>query len=350
MIDRLLKSVSLWLKTNDINSDILMSCRFRLARNISGFPFSTTISNEQKECILRKIENAVNQLNFGKALNFVRLDDLDLIDKLFLYERHLISKEMMKVKYAGVLFSEDETISVMINEEDHLRLQLLYGEFKPFALWEGLSLLDDQLNNVLPYAFDDELGYLTCCVTNLGCGFRITLLVHLPAIAWERQFDSFFRSTKMKKLNIRGLFGEGSQSVGSFFQISNMSSFGQSEGEIIEDMNKLLDDLVKFERRMRQHLLKTSKGIIEDRIYRAFGVLKYAKQISLEESIELLSIIRFGIYMELISSISVDIFNELFLFTQPAHLQKYYKSQISEQEINVKRAEFFKEKLLPYLN
>lgn len=350
MIDKLVKSVSSWLKTNDLNSDVLMSCRLRLARNISGFPFSTTISDEQKEQILKKVENAYPQLNIGKTLLFVRLNNLNPLDKFFLYERHLISKEMTKIKNAGVLFSEDETISVMINEEDHLRIQLLYGEFKPFALWEGLSMLDDRLNAFLPFAFDEELGYLTCCLTNIGCGFRIALLVHLPAIAWERQFDAFFKSTPVKKLNIRGLFGEGSQPVGSFFQISNMSSFGQSEGEIIEEMNKFLDALIKFERRTRQHILKTSKTILEDRISRSLGILKYAKQISLEESIELLSVLRFGIYTELISNISNDIFNELFLFTQPAHLQKYYQVQLPEQQINIKRAEFFREKLSSYLN
>lgn len=350
MIDKLLNTVSPWLKGNDVNSDILMSCRLRLARNISGFPFCTTISNEQREEILRKVENTAQQLNVGKTLNFLRLDDLNDIDKTFLYERHLISKEMIKVKYGGVLFSDDETISVMVNEEDHLRLQLLYGEFKPYSLWEGLSLLDDQLNGVLPYAFDDELGYLTCCITNVGCGFRIALLVHLPAITWERQSDSFFKTAKREKLNIRGLFGEGSKEVGSFFQISNMSSFGHSEGEIIDHMSKFLDNLVKFERKTRQHLLKVAKDIVEDRLHRAFGVLKYAKQISLEESLEMLSIIRFGIYTELISNISVDLFNELFLFTQPAHLQKIYKAQLSEQELNIKRAEFFRNKLTPFLN
>lgn len=346
----MINTVSPWLKNNDANSDVLISCRFRLARNLSGFPFSTTITNEQKEFILKKIENIYPQLNIGKSLSFVRLDNLDPLDRLFLCERHLISKDMIKSKGAGVLFSEDESISIMINEEDHLRIQVIYGEFKPYALWEGLSMLDDQLNSFLPYSFREDLGYLTCCLTNVGCGFRIALLLHLPAMLWEKQFETFFKSIKIKQVNLRGVFGEGSQPIGSFFQVSNMSSFGQSEGEIINDMTKFLEEIIKYERKLRYNILKNSKEYLEDRIYRAFGVLKYARQISLEESLELLSVIRLGIYTEMISTISIDLFNELFLFTQPAHLQKYYKKHLSEKEINIKRAEFFKEKLLPYLN
>ncbi|MFN7181520.1 MAG: ATP--guanido phosphotransferase [Planctomycetota bacterium] len=350
LISKLSSSVSPWLQNSGVDSDILISCRLRLARNIKGYPFSTSITKEQKESILRETEKVVEQLNIGKTLHFIRLDDLETFEKMLLFERHLISKELIGRAGSGVIISEDESISIIVNEEDHFRIQILSGLFKPFVLWEGLSMIDDQLNKFFPFAFDEELGYLTCCITNVGCGFRITLLVHLPAINLSRELESFLKNIKVKGVNIRGVFGEGSHPIGSFYQISNQSSFGQSEGEIIEDMGQFLDEIIKFERKLRQQIIKEAKVTLEDRIYRTYGVLKYAKQISWEESLELLSIIRLGIFTEFISNISVDLFNELFIFTQPHHLQTYYKEKLPPNELNVKRAQFFREKLAHILD
>ncbi len=350
LIDKFATTISPWLHNSSIDNDILISSRLRLARNIKGFSFSPTILKEHKENILKETEKIIDQLKINKPLHFIKLDDIDPLDKMVLFERRLISRELINISGAGVILSDDETISIMINEEDHFRIQILSGEFKPFVSWDELSMIDDRLNKFFPFAFDEELGFLTCCITNVGCGFRITLLIHLPAITLTKQLERFLKNVKFKGINIRGIFGEGSQPLGSFFQVSNQSSFGQSEGEIIETMSKFLDEIIKFERKIRQQIIKESKTTIEDRIYRTYGVLKYAKQISLEESIELLSIIRFGIFTEFISNISLDIFNSLFIFTQPAHIQKYYKEKLPENEINIRRAQFFKEKLGSLLN
>ncbi|MEI6832124.1 MAG: protein arginine kinase [Candidatus Omnitrophota bacterium] len=345
-INDLLNHTSEWLKGTGPNSDIVISSRIRLARNLSKFPFPHWASSAQLDEILAKTSNAMANIDMLKSSTFFKLIDLDVIDKQFLVERHLMSIEhSQKTDQKAVLVDDEEVIAVMINEEDHLRIQLMQSGFNLFEARNIINRLDDALAKILDFAYLADFGYLTACPTNTGTGMRGSVMLHLPALVMSRQIERVLAAIAKLSFTTRGLYGEGTQASGNFFQISNQVSLGHGEDEIIENINGLIRQIIEQETQAREILLSKSREVLEDRINRSLGILKSARIITSQETIELLSMVRLGSDLGMVKDINRSTINELFIITQPAHLQKLENKKLSPQERDLKRAQLIRKKL-----
>jgi len=343
----LLNHTSEWLKGTGPNSDIVISSRIRLARNLESFPFPHWANKEQQEGIVRIIEKARNDIGYLKEAVYFKLEELDNIDRQFLVERHLMSIEhSQKVESKGILFDKEEVLSIMINEEDHLRMQVMQSGFNLFEAWNIVNRIDDSLAKELDYAFLSDWGYLTACPTNTGTAMRGSVMLHLPGLVMTGQINRVLAAIAKLSFTTRGLYGEGTQASGNFFQISNQVSLGHSEGEIIENINSLIRQIIDQENQSREAMLSGKRPMLEDRVNRSLGILKSARIISSQEAIELLSMVRLGIDIGIIKDIDRRSVNELFIMTQPAHLQKLENKKLSSQERDVKRANLIRSRIL----
>lgn len=345
-LDDLLTHTSEWLKGTGPNSDIVISSRIRLARNLEKFPFPHWANQKQGEEILETVAQAVSKIDYLKNTTNFRLADLEILDKQFLVERHLMSREhAQKTNHKAVIIDSEEIISIMVNEEDHLRIQVMQSGFNLYEAWNIINRIDDCLATELSFAFMADWGYLTACPTNTGTGLRGSVMLHLPALVMSRQIDRVLAAIAKLSFTTRGLYGEGTQASGNFFQISNQVSLGQSEAEIIENINGLIRQIAEQENQARTTILSRNSAMLEDRINRSLGILKSAHIINSQETIELLSMVRMGSDLGMIKDIDRRTINELFIITQPAHLQKIMKKKLSTQERDVKRAEIIRNKL-----
>lgn len=345
-IEDLLNHTSQWLKGTGPHSDIVISSRIRLARNLSKYPFPHWAGKAQLEEVLAKSSEAMSKIDMLKNATLFRLADLDSIDKQFLVERHLMSIEhSQKTEYKAVLVDNEEIIAIMVNEEDHLRIQLMQSGFNLLEAWSMINSLDDSLSGLLDYAYLDDFGYLTACPTNTGTGMRGSIMLHLPALVMSRQIERVLAAISKLSFTTRGLYGEGTQASGNFFQISNQVSLGHAEEEIIENINGLIRQIIEQEAQARQILLSKSKAVLEDRINRSLGILKSARIITSQETIELLSMVRLGSDLGMVRDIDRRTINELFIITQPAHLQKLEGNKLSSEERDLKRAQLIRNKL-----
>jgi protein arginine kinase len=345
-LDDLLNHTSEWLKGTGPNSDIVISSRIRLARNLEKFPFPHWANPKQGEEILETVAQAVSKIDYLKNTTNFRLADLEILDKQFLVERHLMSREhAQKTDHKAVVIDSEEIVSIMVNEEDHLRIQVMQSGFNLYEAWNIINRIDDCLAAELSFAFMADWGYLTACPTNTGTGMRGSVMLHLPALVMARQIDRVLAAIAKLSFTTRGLYGEGTQASGNFFQISNQVSLGQSEAEIIENINGLIRQITEQENQARTAMLSRNSAMLEDRINRSLGILKNAYIINSQETIELLSMVRLGSDLGMIKDIDRRTINELFIITQPAHLQKIMKKKLSTQERDVKRAEIIRNKL-----
>ena len=241
--------------------------------------------------------------------------------------------------------SSDETISIMVNEEDHLRLQVLKPGFSLSECWQIAEKMDSDLEKKLNFAFSGKLGYLTACPTNTGTGMRASVMLHLPALVLTKQINRVIQAIVKLGLTVRGLFGEGTEATGNFFQISNQVSLGRSETEIIDNIKRIINQVIEYEQNARQALLSKNRNKLEDQVWRSFGVLQNARIITSSESIELLSNLRLGFDLDIIKGLSREVINELFILTQPAHLQKFEDKNLNPNKRDIKRAQLIREKL-----
>lgn len=268
------------------------------------------------------------------------MEELEEIDRHFLSERYLISRELSKSgieRHAAV--HPDEKISVMINEEDHLRMQVLLAGSQLNQAWEIVNTLDNQMEDSINYAFSNELGYLTACPTNTGTGIRCSVMVHLPGLMMSRKIEQILNAVTQIGLTVRGMAGEGSEITGNLFQISNQWTLGISEQETIEKIEKILAHIIEQERKVQYDLLEGNRIKIEDKVWRAYAGLKYARIMSSSEAIEHLSALRFGRNLEIIRSPSYQSMNEMMIMLRPAHLQKQANQQLSSKERDRFRAD-----------
>ena len=327
-----------WLKGTGPNSDIVVSSRIRLARNLGNFPFIRRCTDIDRANIESTVQNQVLALaEFEDAL-YVPVEELDELDRQFLVERQLISRELSESDGArSVIINPAEHFSVMINEEDHLRLQVMRSGCDMAAAWETANALDDALESNLDFAFHDRWGYLTACPTNVGTGLRVSVMLHLPALVQTRQIDRVFRSLQKINLAVRGLFGEGSQAMGDFYQISNQLTLGKSEEALIEQVGEVVPVLIDYERKARDFLLNSNRPQLQEQVDQAYDTLRQAQQISSEETMHLLSKLRMGVNLELIDTVDIPLVNRLFLETQPAHLQKLKGSALGTTDRNLER-------------
>lgn len=343
-LDDLQRHAGEWLGGSGPESDIVISSRVRLARNLAGYPFLSRASASECGEIEREVRGRMSSLNPGLA--YFSLPNLALIDRQFLVERHLISREHAYGKGArGVALGGNETISIMVNEEDHLRMQALSSGFQLRNAWDRINDVDCQLDQNLDFAFSPQFGYLTVCPTNVGTGMRASVMLHLPALVMTRQIDKVFHAVAKINLAVRGLYGEGTQASGDFYQISNQQTLGRSESDILDTIERVIPRIVEFERTVRQSLIDQKRKVVEDKVWRAYGMLQSARTITSEETMDLLSAVRMGVNLRIIPDVPIRTVNELFIFTQPAHLQRLERSELNSPERDVTRANFIRNRL-----
>lgn len=348
MVDRLLKGSTEWLRGKGSDADVVISTRIRLARNLAGFPFLCKLTKEQEEDIIDMAEQAVHQAPALKDVFYVRYHDVTELDRQFLLERHLISREHATEQgEKAVAVSPTEVVSLMILEEDHLRLQVFQSGFNINETWRVINGIIDELEKNLSFSFHANLGYLTACPTNVGTGIRASCMLHMPSLVLTKQVNKVLQALAKMNLATRGLYGEGSQATGNFFQISNQITLGQNEEEIVAGLEKVIRQMISHEREARQYLMEKRKAKFEDQIWRALGTLKVARVISSGEAVQLLSLVRLGIDVGMIQNLGYPELNSLFLLIQPAHLQKLSGRALGPSERDIRRAELIREKLKP---
>ncbi len=344
---KLSTSVSKWFDETGNMADIVISSRVRLARNLSGCCFVNSCDESQKLEILKTLETAIDQVNFEKKTGYIRIDQANPIERDFLIERHVISSHLAKeTGPRAVIMTQDELFSAMINEEDHLRIQVIKPGLQLQNCWNQVNRIDDAIEENIDYAFSPRLGYLTACPTNIGTGIRVSIMLHLPGIKMVGHLEKFFNTAKAMNMAVRGLFGEGTKAVGDFFQLSNQKTLGISEQDIVNDFtSKIVPKIVEYENIARNELLQKHKHMIEDKIHRAMGILKNARLISSNEALYLLGNLRLGVNMKIIEEPSIKTINELFILTQPAHLQMSTGGPLAPQARDELRAKIIREKL-----
>lgn len=346
IFDYLLKSTCEWLRGTGAESDIVLSSRIRLARNIANFPFTERLTPAEQDNIIKKVETAVDDLPILKKSFFVNFKGLDETDREFLLERHLISREhAAEGKKKAVVISPNEVISVMVLEEDHLRSQVFQSGLNLLEAWRLMDQLDTALENELTYAFQPNLGYLTACPTNVGTGMRASCMVHLVGLVMTKQIGKVVQALLKLNLAARGFLGEGTEAAGNFYQFSNQQTLGQREEEIVENLERVMKQVVEHEKEARNHLLEKKRGQLEDQIWRAVGTLKSSRLMTSGEAIGLLSLMRLGVDLGLVQNLGKANLNALFLFIQPAHLQKLMGGPLSAGERDQKRAELLRTRL-----
>lgn len=325
---------------------IVLSSRVRLARNLKDALFPGWAKKPERVRVLELIQPAV-QSSSGMRDSFAEsMDNLTPLDKQILVERHLISREhAAKSGGSGLVLNREETLCVMINEEDHLRMQALRPGLQLRQAWTAIDQLDSELERKLSYAFSNDWGYLTACPTNLGTGIRVSAMLHLPGLVLGEQINPIITSVNKLGLAVRGLYGEGTEALGNVFQVSNQMTLGESETTIVERLEKVLSQIIEHEENARETLLEAKPKTVFNHIGRAYGVLANAHVISSKETMNLLSLMRLGVDLGLFQGAERSVVDELFILTQPAHLQKQHSEKLSAEERDLLRADMVRDRL-----
>ena len=341
------EAISPWMREEGADSDIVLSSRIRLARNFANitYPVLGKESELKKVTDFMKQEYSKQSFHAYKNFQFISMQDLSLIEKRILVEKHLISPNLEKFPQSAVLISEDERVSIMINEEDHLRIQLYFPGYQLTEALEEAFNLDDWIEEKVNYAFDEKCGYLTSCPTNVGTGMRASVMMHLPALAHTKQINRMIPAINQFGLVVRGIYGEGSESLGNIYQISNQITLGKSENDIVLDLESVVKQLIEQERLARKYITEKLGLTLEDRIFRSYGILKNSRIIGSKEASECISNVRLGIDLGIIKNISKNILNELMILMQPGFLQHYANKKLTARERDIFRASLIRERL-----
>ncbi len=343
IIKPLLKAKAELTHGNVSKCPVVLSTRIRLARNLAGHSFPAWARPEQRREILSgcfELAGDVTSLKRGLRFDIGELSDLE---KKILYERHLISRELMSSREgAGAIISRDQSCVVMVNEEDHLRIQVLRSGFHFRRVWRTIDRIDTGIEAKLPYAFSRELGYLTACPTNLGTGMRASAMMHLPGLVIANQMEKVIRAVNQLGIAVRGLFGEGSDASGSIFQISNQTTLGESEQQIIKRLSSVLESIIEQEENARQKLFESERIKLQDKIARAYGILSNSHLISSSEAMNLLSLVRLGLDREIFSEEYRANLDRLLIECQPGHIQYSAKHLAESEERDVLRSAYLR--------
>jgi protein arginine kinase len=335
-----------WLQASGPHSGVVLSTRIRLARNLQGHAFSPRMEDEERRRILARVQTAAERGTLLRGGVSVDVAGLPPLARQVLLERHLVSRELVGEESdgpragAGLIIGAEEQAGVMINEEDHLRLQGLMSGLRlreAYALVDGL---DEELGRELPMAFHHEFGYLTSCPTNVGTGLRASILIHLPGLVLTKEIGRVLQGIGQVGLTFRGLYGEGSEVVGNFFQISNQTTLGKPEEDLIDHLHKIVQRVIQYEMNARGVLMREAPAVIEDKIWRAYGLLRYARAMTFQEVMNLLSGVRLGVSMKLLPGLSVYTLNKIMIYAQPAHLEQAAGRPLSDAESDVHRAAY----------
>ena len=346
-LDDLVHSLGEWMATGGPLSDVVVSSRIRLARNLTGFHFLGKASPAESAEIERTLFEAIAGCDFGKNTFYVDIDKSDSLDRQFLVERHLISRQHAEGEgKRGVAISPTETLALMINEEDHLRVQVLRRGMNLDEAWKEMTRVDTALETVVDFAYHKQYGYLTACPTNVGTGLRVSVMLHLPALKVTNEIEKVFRAAKEMRLAVRGLYGEGTDALGDFFQLSNQVTLGQTEEEILSAFkDNVIPSIVKYEQETRRALAEDKLVALDDKVWRALGLLENARAISSEEALFLLSHLRMGVVLGRVKHIDLQSVNELFMAAQSAHLQKRHGGKLDGERRSIVRADFIRDRL-----
>lgn len=342
------QALSTWMRGEGQDSDIVISSRIRIARNLRSLPFPLVASEEQagqvRELVIEAAEQAKDDLG---PMQSVLLDELSEIDRQVLVEKRLVSPMLAnESQEAAVVLSEDESLSIMVNEEDHIRIQSLYPGFQVKEAWERATAVDDFLEAYIDYAFDDRRGYLTSCPTNVGTGLRASVMIHMPALVMTHQIGRVLSAVSQVGLTVRGIYGEGSEAQGNLFQISNQITLGQSEKEIVDNLEGIVVQIIEYERQARNRLVGESKIRLYDRVMRSYGILTHAAIIDGKEAAQRLSDVRLGVDLGWIDGLPITLLNELTILTQPYFLQKTFGATMNTSEKDMYRAQLIRDKLV----
>ncbi len=345
--DRLKNVLSKWMEGTGPDSDVVLSSRVRLARNVQGLVFPHLMPPEQARALVDRVE-AIFSVRKGDPetgeIRVYRLWELPALERLVLVEKHLISPQHARERRPGALLVRaDEAVSVMVNEEDHLRIQCLVPGLQLEEAYRLAGVFDDLLEDRLDYAYDQRYGYLTACPTNVGTGLRASVMVHLPALVISNQIGRVIAAISKLGLVVRGLYGEGTEAQGNIFQVSNQITLGRSEEEIIANLKALSKQIIEQERQAREQMQREMKEQLVDRVCRAYGLLANARIMSTQEAMQHLSDVRLGVDLKLVSGVTPRVLNELLVLTRPAHLQQLSGQELGPFERDVRRATLIRE-------
>ncbi len=342
----MLATPSHWLSGSGADSDLVLSSRVRLARNLVDLPFSTRAVEGELKTAASRIVSACESCASLSGGAYLTLADLEPSDRLFLAERHLISRDMMSAERpSGVYIAQGERTSIMVNEEDHLRLCAVVSGLDVERAWHAVRESEEELDGALDFAFSESLGYLTACPTNVGTGMRASVFMHLPSLVLTKKIRQVLRGVSQVGLAVRGFYGEGSEILGNFFQISNQHTLGHSEAEILANLKKVTQQVIEAEHRARGVLLRDAGKQIEDKVFRAYGALRHARILPAQELINLVSAVRFGLAIGANLGVRLATLNELLILTQPAHLERRSGVTMDEEERSIYRAQVVRERL-----
>lgn len=346
-ISKLLTQAPVWQASSGPHDDVVVSSRVRLARNIEGYAFPSRMKKTDRKRLLGSFQSSIGQSKYFQTNAFFQASDLKPVELQLLLERHLISREFSSDKGdRAVLFSADESQSLMFIEEDHLRLQVFEAGLNLRSAWKKANAVDDQLQKNFQFSFDPQIGFLTACPTNVGTGLRASCMLHLPCLVMTKQIQKVLQALTKLNLAVRGMFGEGSQALGNFFQFSNQMTLGQPEEEVIDNLLSVIEQVVSHEHDATAQLQRAKPYEIEDQVWRAVGLLKSARVMSSTEAISLLSMVRLGVNLNYFGKIlSHTRLNQLFLVIQPGHLQKTRGCDLSSSERDSFRAEMIRQQL-----
>jgi protein arginine kinase len=339
-----------WMDGSGEHSSVVLSTRVRLARNVEGYAFSGRAREGERLRVLSQVRDALSAMPSARNGVLVRVDQLERDARLLLHERHVVSKELAGLDVeteprTGAAVQVGRDYAVMVNEEDHLRIQALRSGLDLDRAFADARELDVELGVRVPYAYHREFGFLTACPTNVGTGLRASVLVHLPALVLTKEIGRVLAGLQQVGLTYRGLYGEGSEVIGNLFQISNQTTLGKSEQDLLEYLDDIVRHVIAKEMEARRVLLRDAEYILEDKLWRAYGTLRYARSLSFDEAMNFLSGVRLAAGLKLITGLSVYVLNELLVFTQAAHLSLREGRTLTEEETSVARATFVRETL-----
>ncbi len=339
-----------WLDASGEHSDIVLSTRIRLARNVEGYAFASRARDGERLRVLAQVRDAIPAVTGSDHGVMLRVDEMEPGERLLLHERHLVSRELAgldpqhPVRSGAAVFLARQS-SIMINEEDHLRLQSLRSGFAVSEAYAEVEAIDREVGGRVPYAYHQEFGYLTACPTNTGTGLRASVLIHLPGLVLTKEIGKVLTGLQQMGLTYRGLYGEGSEVVGNFFQMSNQTTLGRSEEELLDHLVRVVRHVVEREEEARRVLLRDAGYIIEDKLWRAYGTLRYARSLTFEEAMNFLSGVRLAVGLNLMAGLSVYTLNKLLIFSQSAHLAYAAGRALTENEGNLARAKLVRKAL-----
>jgi protein arginine kinase len=346
-VRELSRGVPAWFDNSGPQSDVVISTRVRLARNLANHQFPGKSSASEKRSVFERVASVFDDSSkLRGTFSIINFAQLPRLQQQYLVEERIASPDMLSIDGdRGVISDRTRRINILINEEDHLRLQCLDSGFRPQETWGVLDMLDDNLGQKLPFSFDSRRGFLTCCPTNSGTGLRVSFLMHLPGLILTKVIDATLQGASQMGISTRGFFGEHSDVVGNFFQLSNQATMGAHESEFLDSTQKVIREVAICERKARERILRDARLEITDKVFRSWGILLHACTLTVTEYLNLASALRLGIECGIFDKITIPELNRITMLVMPAHLQLFNKTELDETQIGVARADMVRKLL-----